>query len=508
MTKNRPLSQSMKLFKFNKEILSEVIAEIRSAKKFIKIAIFQLHNQTIFEELNKKISESVKVHIVTLPYDSINDDVREKVENLFRKLINAGAIVDFIKWNVGDPERTSTAVGRWYAFHGKFMVTDKIAMSLSANLIDQNELDAMVKFDDDSTISNFSAQFDYLLDLFVKDNGQKLRNAINEAMGTCNHVLFTLPRVIQSNTHKNFWVTHYPSSLCNESGDIKNLLYISPFQFRARSLYEKVIERAKSFVYISTESFTDQEFTKLLIKTILSKGLNVKILSGVASMDFSDRLNRMLKELLANKVEIKTTEDALHCKLLLTDNHLVLSSVNLNQMNLGFSKTSRFWRANTESLLVSDDKNLLKQSTQSFLSVFDKAKDVREGLARKKISKIGVLLSKTFNLRSSSEVKALFAKLVIHHEIEAENFIYRLARITARVSELAGSRIVSKDDFLRAVTLYYLSERKHDRQQLAEKLSVINAENSIKDILSWLIEKGLIEKQDDFYKIKIEKLLS
>ena len=133
---------------------------------------------------------------------------------------------------------------------------------------------------------------------------------------------------------------------------------------------------------------------------------------------------------------------------------------------------------------------------------------MREGIARKQTSKIGVLLSRTFNLRSSSEVKSLFAKLIVHHEIEAENFVYRLARITARVSELAGSRIVSKDDFLRAVALYYLSERKHDRQQLAEKLSVINAENSIKDILPWLIEKGLIEKQDDFYKIKIEKLLS
>jgi len=95
MTKNRPPSQSMKLFKFNKEILSEVIAEIRRARKFIKIAIFQLHNQTIFKELNKKNTESIKVHIITLPYDSINDDVRERVENSFRKLINVGAIVAY-----------------------------------------------------------------------------------------------------------------------------------------------------------------------------------------------------------------------------------------------------------------------------------------------------------------------------------------------------------------------------------------------------------------------------
>ena len=498
----------MAIFKFDKTILSEVIAEIKKAKKFIKIAIFQLHNQEIFEELNKKLSESVKVHIITLPYDSINDDVRERVENSFQKLINSGAIVNFIKWNVGDPERTTTAVGRWYAFHGKFMVTDKTAVALSANLIDQNELDAVIKFEDDKTISIFLAQFDYLLNTFVKDNGQNLRNLINNAMGTNNHELFRLPRVIQNNIHRDFWVTHYPSSLCNESGNIKNTLYITPFQFRARTLYEKIINDAKDFVYISTESFTDQEFTKFLIRTILSRGIDVKILSGATSMDFSDRLNRMLKELLANKVEIRTTEDALHCKLLITDNRLVLGSVNLNQMNLGFSKTSRFWRANTESLLIDDDKNLLKQATQGFLSVFNKAKDVREGLAGKQVGKIGVLLSRTFNLRSSAEVKSLFAKLIIHHEIEAENFVYRLARIMARVSELARSRIVSKDDFLRAVVLYYLSERKHDKQQLAEKLSVINAENSIKDILSWLVEKKLIEKQDDFYKIKIEKLLA
>ncbi len=41
-------------------------------------------------------------------------------------------------------------------------------------------------------------------------------------MGINNHELFRLPRVIQNNIHRDFWVTHYPSSLCNESGNIKN----------------------------------------------------------------------------------------------------------------------------------------------------------------------------------------------------------------------------------------------------------------------------------------------
>ena len=496
----------MAVFKFDKTAISEILLEIRRARKFIKIAIFQLHNQKIFEELFKKCSEFVKVHIITLPYDSVKEDIRERVESSFRRLIDAGAKVDFIKWNVGDPERTTTAIGRWYSFHGKFIVTDKSAVALSANLIDKNELDAIIKFEDKDTISTFLSQFDYLIDVFVKDRGQNLRKLVDKEIGRKDQDLFNLPRVIRDNSHKDFWIKHYPISLCKEDEEIKNLLYITPFQFRARSLYEKIIREAESFVFISTESFTDQKFTEFLINLTLSKNISVKLLSGSKSMDFNDRLNNMLKELLANDIEVKTV-GSLHSKLLITDKKLVVGSVNLNQMNLGFYKSKSFWRANTESLLVNDDEAILKKAKQDFESVFNKAEDVWDVLAKKKVNKIGSLLSKSFKLKSSKEAKFLFAKVIIHNEVYGEKSVYNLARITSKISELSENKIVSKEDFLRAVVLHYLSERKHDKNQISKKLSVIGSESSIETILSWLIEKNLIEEQEDFYKIKIEKLL-
>ena len=68
----------------------------------------------------------MRVEIFTLPYDSIYEDNAEQVINNFEKLIQSGAKVYFCKWNIGDPGRTYTAVGRWYSFHGKFLLTEAL----------------------------------------------------------------------------------------------------------------------------------------------------------------------------------------------------------------------------------------------------------------------------------------------------------------------------------------------------------------------------------------------
>lgn len=98
---------------------------------------------------------------MTLPYDSINDSVRAKVISRFENLSDLGANINFCKWNVGDPERTSTAIGRWYSFHGRFIVTDKSAIALSANFTRTNELDATIIIDNEQTmIDQFNDRID------------------------------------------------------------------------------------------------------------------------------------------------------------------------------------------------------------------------------------------------------------------------------------------------------------------------------------------------------------
>ena len=136
-------------FDFNTNIIEQVINELTEAKSFIKIAIFQIHHQEIFNTLLQKLNGGVSVEIFTLPYDSINDEIKEIVTERFERLNTAGAVLNFCKWNVGDPERTTTAVGRWYSYHGKFLVTDRCAISLSANFTESQELDAILLYKDE-----------------------------------------------------------------------------------------------------------------------------------------------------------------------------------------------------------------------------------------------------------------------------------------------------------------------------------------------------------------------
>jgi len=499
----------MAIFEFSKNVVGIVVKELFKAEQFIKIAIFQLHNEDIFNLLNKKLDEAINVEIITLPYDSINEDVRNEVVNRFDKLIANGAALHFCRWNVGDPERTSTAVGRWYSFHGKFIVTDKSAIALSANFIESDELDAILIYENDANkINEFNEKFDELLYLLIRDHSGysgAIRQKIQDTNLPDTLSLFDLPPVIKTDTHINHWIQHYPSVLCPESVPIEDKIYVTPFDSKGRNLYKSIINEANEYIYISTESFTDTDFAEFL-RQIKLKGVDIKILTGAASMDFSDRMQKMLRELLAHDIRVKTIEGSLHAKLLITDKRLVVSSVNLNKMNLGFSKTRKYWRENTETIIICSDSNVINSGRTRFLDVFDNGIDIENILAEKIENGIGRMYSSTFGLRSKKEVKILFARLVLQQEIQVKKLTLTICRITASLMKHFSKTMVEKDDFIMALILYYLSERKHDYDQIDDKLSALRTEIELTKLLCVLTENEFIEQENDFYKIRIETL--
>ena len=84
------------------------------------------------------------------------------------------------------------------------------------------------------------------------------------------------------------------------------------------------------------------------------------------------------------------------------------------------------------------------------------------------------MFSSTFGLRSRNEVKILFARLVLQQEIQVKKLTLTIGKITARLMKHFGKTMVEKDDFIMALILFYLSERKHDYDQIDEKLSALN----------------------------------
>ena len=213
------------------------------------------------------------------PYDSINTDIRIEVEGRFRELEKKGAIFHFDKWNVGDPNRTTTAVGRWYSFHGKFIITEKSAIVLSANLTDAKELDALIIFkDDQARIKEFNARFDELIKTFITSDSSNDGTIKRQIVAVdTNPVIFQLPKNIPE-LHKDHWIRHYPVTLCPKGVAIQDKLYLTPFDARGREVYEKLIKDANEYAYMSAESFTDEDFSAFLVNIAVNKGIEIKIL--------------------------------------------------------------------------------------------------------------------------------------------------------------------------------------------------------------------------------------
>lgn len=442
-----------------------------------------------------------------MPYDAVNEDIREQVIKRFQELENKGAILYFCRWNIGDPERTSTAAGRWYSFHGKFIVTDKSAISLSANLTEQSELDAILIYrDEPEKIREFNQKFDELLDLFHKSYSGysgKIRSLILGTEYPNAESLLRVPKTIETDTHKDHWVLDYPSSLCPDDIALDDRLYLCPFDVRGRIIIQKLIQSAEKYLYISTESFTDPDIYNDIIKARLS-GLDVKILTGSTSMDFSDRLQRMLRSLLASGIKVNTTVNPLHAKLLITDHMLAVSSINLNKINLGFSRSTHLWRENTETITLSSNIEIVQLAKLQFENNFDQSINILAKLAERIEGDVTALFRRYFGLRSEREVKGLFSRFILSEEIAGKQVTLKIGRIVRELT--TGRNIVRKKDLVMALILHLLSDNKLKYNQIEQKLSSLNAQIDLDKLLRDMIELGYIEQEEDYFKLKVVSL--
>ena len=432
-------------FEFSTNVIPLAVDELAKAQKFVKIAVFQIHAKDVFDVLREKIRRGVKVEIITLPVDSINADVREEVESNLLELQKLGAKLFFNAWNVGDPSRTTTAVGRWYAFHGKFMVTDKSAVSLSANLISANELDAILIYDSQSKIDEYDEKFEELKKLYVLPcDGYRgdLHSRVLALKLPGVDSVFNLPENI-SKEHVKTWIQHYPVALCPDVAQIQDGLFVTPTDLRGRDFLERAISEAKDFAYLSSETFTDQPFANFLQRISLS-GVQVKVLTGYGSMDFSDRIQIITKDLLAANVDVRTTIEDLHAKLLVTDKILAVTSINLNNINLGFFKAKGFWRENTETVTVCMDAASVNQAKKQFESIFVQSSSLGDVIAERNLPKFTEFLNSTFNCKFKKDARLFLSKLAVQNDIAERKKIRDLVTKAISMAKNEDAKEITK----------------------------------------------------------------
>ncbi len=491
-------------FIFSLEVINRIVIEIKEAKEYVKIAVFQIHNESVFEALEDVLNKGIRVEILTLPYDSIHEDIREKIKARFENIEKKHAKIYFSRWGIGDPERTTTAIGRWYSFHGKFIVTDNVAISISANLTEEQELDAMLIYKEKMKILEFNDVFDNLLKLF--GNGG-IKELVKKTQYNDTDSLFRAPRTITEEDVKEHWIRDYPSEVCKDISSIQNKLYFAPIECKARDLWEMIINEASDYVYISTESFTDTIIIPFLITNSI-KGKDIKILTGSESQDFDERIRELYPRLMANNIDLRKPKNPLHAKLIITDKRLVVSSVNLNKMNLGYHKKKTLWRANTETITVESDSDIIKKAKSDYVNIFNDSTQLLEELSKKEAD-YAVSIFSVYGVKPDKNVKELLSKIIVKSDIRLKRNLYQIGRYASVLIKNFNKNKpkIDKTDFLCAMALYYLSDRKHTESELKEKLSEISPDSNIEDIITKLSQYKLIEKEEEFFKIDLKTLL-
>ena len=491
-------------FEFNTQIMSRVSREINKAKFFLNIAVFQIHNKTIYDAILDALSKGVKVQIFTLPYDSINQNIRETVVDRMENVKKHGANIYFSSWGIGDPERTTTAVGRWYSFHGKFMVTENVAMSLSANLTEDPELDALLVYNEKEKIEEFNNKFNSLLRLFRDGT---IKDKINGSQYKDKESLFIAPRTITEPEVVSHWIRDYPSEICNDVISLTDTLYIAPFDCKSRNLIENVVNEATEYIYISTESFTDTEIIPFLISNAV-KNKKIRILTGSESQDFNERIRELYPRLMANNIELRKPKSPLHAKLIITDKRVVVSSVNLNKMNLGYAKTKALWRANTETIMVESNINVISDARRRYDEVFDDSIELISYLSQKQLD-YAKSIFRVYGVKADHNVQNLFSRVIVKSDIKMKKDLYQIGKYASILIRKFNKNdtVVDITDFLSAMALYYLSDRKHTESELREKLTNIYETIDDNGIIQKLLKYNLITKEEEFYKLDLVTLL-
>jgi len=285
--------------------------------------------------------------------------------------------IQYCRWEVGDPSLTSSSRSgvqrggggdKWYSLHGKFIVSDKLALALSANLDGNNDWEVFFYSESPSCIQNFKNKYEELVERFCKPSVQN---------PVINGRLFdSLNPELQEKlrSENRFLVPQYPVSLIPNDVTLVDGLYISPFDVKARNLLNAVIEQADERFWIAGETLTDQDVVNLILgKKYRSPELDVRIIVGSQLPRDPSKQAGMRENIIrldSMGIEFRLVDDW-HAKIWISDSVVVLGSANLNPINLGIRCTHGEWKANTEILYVSRDLNNVSMAQSAYKAVFD-----------------------------------------------------------------------------------------------------------------------------------------
>jgi hypothetical protein len=432
-------------------VLKEIIDK---AEKRIHLTSYLFYDENVADLLIDKKNKGLTVEVLTTPSAAArSDELKHKATNLQKKLQSAKIDIMACDWEVGKPERTTStfAGGRtptWFAMHAKYMVTDKHALVMSADLTEDfskdRKWDSFVIYEDQERIQTFLKKHEELKQFLCNVESHVPEEYIDQRIQKPRRLLKGYPpKQIEAN--------------------IEGGVYVLPIDTYGRNVIEKVVEDSEEFIYCMYETFYDDKLNfDILKKLITDGGIDLKILSPPVSVYQQNPLKARANfvQLVAYGAEVKNIE-GLRGKLMITDKAVVSGSFDISVMGLGRLRTEKklkFWVESIEIMDLNTDESFISLAKSSFLKLYEKATK-QYGKWFKKDAEL--------SLRAAGAAKvALKAKdalglLIFEQGRQSISRTKKISQMAVEIARLSNEAepYVKIDDVVNAQRLLVLKER-------------------------------------------------
>lgn len=488
---------------------------INSADKFLKIITFRFASEHFTKMLIDKAKAGVNVEIITTPADNIGkEDLRSKVEDMYRTLQANGVKLLTCPWEVGEPRLTPTSVSgklaagigeKWYSLHLQMFINEKQAILTSQNLVPEENLEIYYRSSDPYVLKMASDKFNLIKDLCftaVKVDETtlpgRLVNFLNEEMLKDTLNFF--------NQTKRLKVKHYhlgklPQAYLNKG------IFVCPFEGRLREFLDKFIDSAESYLYLFVEGFFDEELVKKFEEKInLQPDVQVKIITSPPERIRQNpvKARNMINQLLSMGVNVGFLPN-IQAKFWVNDKWLAIPSGDFNKINLGYQISKYYWRADTQLIVLDDDEGQVTLFKNTFDQHF-KPIDIGS-IWRKDVESLFVGLRRRYLVVGTKEAKDYISRLKSSLIIKTEKDLRYVINLAVKLTKIHGKKRMEGIFAVMAIVLYYLQRREHKLEEISEKLENIVDKSKIGDAVNRLMLSGYVIKSEDVYRVNVEKLL-
>jgi len=454
---------------------------IERAEKYVYLASFLIYDERVANMLIEKSKSGISVELLTTPSDAArSDELKEWSTKLQTRLESSGVKVIPCEWEVGQPQRTvSTFAGgrrpTWFAMHAKYLVTDKHAVIMSADLTQNfnkgGQWDSFVIYDEPKRIQLLSQKYTLMKDFF-------------------NRVESYVPKeYIDSTLEPRKLLRGYP--LKEATPSIEDGFYVLPLDAYGRQVIEKLIDYSEDFIYCTYETIYDDKLTfNILKKLITNPRIDFRILSPPLTVYQQNPLKARANfvQLASHGAEIKNLEN-LRTKMIITDKGVISGSFDLSVMGIGRfrrEKGLKLWVESTEIMDINTDKNFISQAKSSFLELYRiAAKQYGEWFkkdAERSLRSAGAKMI-------ANEAKLALGLLIFNEGRKSSERVKKISVIAVEIARLFNRTkpYVKVDYILNAEQILLFKERNElDSEAICKMLGLLEGETFLRRLKRFL----------------------